>query len=959
MIPGLLVANARVVRLPLLAVCLLLSAGSLAALAQHDAPPALIVLDTNDSASMREVLSTVEEAGGLLRHSFPPHVAIVDLPAEAQSALAEEPRVRLISREHLDPADLPPEYGRAARDAVAAWNQLFVHREAAAAPPPAGRPLVGDARIAPKQAAARLKAAAAVPAPPGANEWQTSEYLMGTCAISLIFLESNGSIDTNTENWTSTEQAFVVSKCLGGMNWWASVYPYSVSPLSFTWIHEYDVSTGYEPITRSSDDDYLWIIDALTHLGYPCNTSTWWGALYDYVNDLRDAHDTDWAFAVFLADSSADADGEFADGYFAYAYVNGPYVQMTYDNDNWTIAWMDSVLAHEAGHIFGAGDEYCSPGYSCCDPNEYYGYLDIQNANCKQDPICLMNDNSWAVCTVSGEQLGWRDTDSDGIPDILDVPPTVSLNTYSPDPTTDGTPTFSGSASVGYCPNNNSNYPGPDVTLNRIANVQYRIDGGAWQDCTAADGAFDEGTEAYTFTTALLSEGTYTFEVRAIDTSGNTSPTPYPSDTLTLAPPCVIVDVSADELLIPSGGTLQLTASVTDTKGHAIVSRSWDDAAAGGVFLPSETTTGPAYTAPENTTGDDVDIPLTFTVTCDGVPAATETDSVSITVTYDFDGDGMPDYWEQAHGFDQTLPGDAALDADGDGLTNLEEFQAGTDPGRGDTDQDGIPDAWEIANGLDPNASTDASSDEDGDGLTALQEYEAGSDPGKRDTDEDGFSDAEEVALGSDPANADDTPQQGTFPDVAPTGYGDDGAGPFWAFHQIEACYRAGIVGGYDDGTYHPEITVSRDQMATYVSRALAGGNENVPDDYLTPSFIDVPTTWWAFNYIEYAAERNVVQGYDEGDYKPGLLVDRGTMAVYIARSIVDPTGDDGLDSYLRPIVPSFEDVPTEYWSYKYVEYCYNTGVVQGYGDELYHPDAPLTRDQMAVYVARAFQLPM
>lgn len=47
---------------------------------------------------------------------------------------------------------------------------------------------------------------------------------------------------------------------------------------------------------------------------------------------------------------------------------------------------------------------------------------------------------------------------------------------------------------------------------------------------------------------------------------------------------------------------------------------------------------------------------------------------------WDTDFDGMPDAWELAHGLDPDNPADAHLDADGDGLTNLEEYLAGTDP---------------------------------------------------------------------------------------------------------------------------------------------------------------------------------------------------------------------------------------------------------------------------------------
>ena len=48
---------------------------------------------------------------------------------------------------------------------------------------------------------------------------------------------------------------------------------------------------------------------------------------------------------------------------------------------------------------------------------------------------------------------------------------------------------------------------------------------------------------------------------------------------------------------------------------------------------------------------------------------------------FDSDYDGLPDAWEIAHGLDPANPLDAALDADGDGLTNLEEVTKGTKEG--------------------------------------------------------------------------------------------------------------------------------------------------------------------------------------------------------------------------------------------------------------------------------------
>jgi hypothetical protein len=63
-------------------------------------------------------------------------------------------------------------------------------------------------------------------------------------------------------------------------------------------------------------------------------------------------------------------------------------------------------------------------------------------------------------------------------------------------------------------------------------------------------------------------------------------------------------------------------------------------------------------------------------------------------ICVDWDGDGLPDDWEIRHGLNPWA-NDANLDSDGDGLTNLQEYELGTDPFNPDTDGDGIPDGQE------------------------------------------------------------------------------------------------------------------------------------------------------------------------------------------------------------------------------------------------------------------------
>ncbi|WP_372795051.1 sulfatase-like hydrolase/transferase [Pontiella sp.] len=128
------------------------------------------------------------------------------------------------------------------------------------------------------------------------------------------------------------------------------------------------------------------------------------------------------------------------------------------------------------------------------------------------------------------------------------------------------------------------------------------------------------------------------------------------------------------------------------------------------------------------------------------------TDGNSNVPMFDTDGDGLPNYYEKANaGFDYLNPADAALDFDGDGLTNLLEFAYTTDPNDPDTDDDLLGDADEINRyGTSP---VDADGDDDSltDGAEILK---WDTDPALADTDGDGYLDAEELSYFSNPRSA-------------------------------------------------------------------------------------------------------------------------------------------------------------------------------------------------------------
>ncbi|OGR75383.1 MAG: hypothetical protein A2X32_12745 [Elusimicrobia bacterium GWC2_64_44] len=385
-------------------------------------------------------------------------------------------------------------------------------------------------------------AAAAHAAPYGAGFYDTSEYMAGRVAVNIIFIESNGSIDPRTETtgWTAGKKSEVVGEIQNAMNWWAARN--SAANLSFVY-NSVTAATGYEPISRSSADEGLWIAQVMSALGY--SEPDYYDQVFHYNNDRRDAAGTDWSFTFFLVDSQMDADGEFPDGFFAYAYLGGPFSIMTYDNDGYGIGYMEAVAAHETGHIFYALDEYAESG---CTTAESSGYLNGLNSNCQNgggSASCIMRGDigpyyTPALCIHSQKMLGWSDLDANSKLDVLDLAPATVLNAYAPDPTSNVSPGYTGSAnSIAAYPNSNTYafWGAPrtanDISISRLAAVEYRVDAGAWQAAAAADGAFDENSENFSFTAAALGAGGHTLEARAKDIFNTYDPTPA-SDSLTI-----------------------------------------------------------------------------------------------------------------------------------------------------------------------------------------------------------------------------------------------------------------------------------------------------------------------------------------------------------------------------------------------------------------------------------------
>ena len=151
-------------------------------------------------------------------------------------------------------------------------------------------------------------------------------------------------------------------------------------------------------------------------------------------------------------------------------------------------------------------------------------------------------------------------------------------------------------------------------------------------------------------------------------------------------------------------------------------------------------------------------------------PNAIDTDGDNLNDNYEIQYDGLYPFSADT---DNDGINDDLDDNDGDNLTNIREFQLGTNPNDDDTDDDSIPDDIELDYELNPLYQNDASLDPDGDNLTNYEEiilteteYDNldtdgdGINDGLDDNDGDGLSNYEEVQLGTN-ANERDTDSDG------------------------------------------------------------------------------------------------------------------------------------------------------------------------------------------------------
>ena len=166
-----------------------------------------------------------------------------------------------------------------------------------------------------------------------------------------------------------------------------------------------------------------------------------------------------------------------------------------------------------------------------------------------------------------------------------------------------------------------------------------------------------------------------------------------------------------------------------------------------------------------------------------------------------------------------------------------------------------------------------------------------------------------------------------------------------WYIDGAEYVYANYIMNGTGETTFGPNTTVSRGMIVQILYNLV--GNPDVEGD---TDFTDVTDDYWSAKAIVWAVNNGVVNGFEDGTFRPDENMTREQMAAILQNF----ASQMGLDVSASGDLSNFTDIPEgEYWSRDALAWAYAEGLLAGTSDSTMDPAGQASRAQIAVIMMR------
>lgn len=165
-----------------------------------------------------------------------------------------------------------------------------------------------------------------------------------------------------------------------------------------------------------------------------------------------------------------------------------------------------------------------------------------------------------------------------------------------------------------------------------------------------------------------------------------------------------------------------------------------------------------------------------------------------------------------------------------------------------------------------------------------------------------------------------------------------------WAQDAITKLYEAGVIEGRTAEVFDPNSLVTRAEFLTMLTKAVGVYNQNATTD----KFSDVRPGAWYMSYIASAVAAGIVQGYEDGTFRPDQNITRQEMAVMVYRA-AKVTGIQLTAIRAQDVFT--DDGQIADWAKEAVYEMQKAGIINGMGDGTFAPLQNATRAQAAVMI--------
>ncbi|MBU5442516.1 S-layer homology domain-containing protein [Paenibacillus sp. MSJ-34] len=166
-----------------------------------------------------------------------------------------------------------------------------------------------------------------------------------------------------------------------------------------------------------------------------------------------------------------------------------------------------------------------------------------------------------------------------------------------------------------------------------------------------------------------------------------------------------------------------------------------------------------------------------------------------------------------------------------------------------------------------------------------------------------------------------------------------------WAYEEIARMFELGLIDGYPDGTFQPDRTMTRAELATIVANMMKPASTEE-----TAAFQDT-ANHWAKQYIASAKATGIVEGYSDSLFGPDDPVSREQMMVMIVKALLVQT-DRQTPLPSETTLSFIDERAISDWARAYVGFAVNRQFVSGYPDRSFRPKAPATRAEVVKVIA-------